>query len=220
METRWPFPRTESRALHWNCLDLLNGTRFSSLPLLAPSLIPTAFLQISRFPGFLVQEKSCNPRALPRPIRRYVNTACFFLPFHPCENCDSMEQSTPILEKRQTAGNSELPPGTSRELFPPVSFRLTPLTVGTSEWTELDFPSAAVRCSVYAEPEEIHPECALEKAGVGRALVRGEAVLSEEGKEIVPSDSAQPEALFHSATSHTGGPPSRAGRGGFPREWL
>ena len=124
MNTRWPFPKAEPRSLHRNHSDLFNGTRFSSLPLLAPSPIPTAFLQISRFPGFLVQEKSCNPRALPRPIWRYVNTACFFLPFHSCENCDSMEQSTPILEKRQTTGNSELPPGTSRELFPPVSFRL------------------------------------------------------------------------------------------------
>ena len=50
--------------------------------------------------------------------------------------------------------------------------------------------------------------------------MRGETLLADEGKEIVPGDSTQPEALFHSATSHTGGPPSRAGRGGFPREWL
>ena len=73
---------------------------------------------------------------------------------------------------------------------------------------------------MYAEPEEIHPECALEKTGIRRALVRGEALLAEEGKEIVPSDSAQPEALFLSATSYTGGPPSRAGRDGIPRKWL
>ena len=50
--------------------------------------------------------------------------------------------------------------------------------------------------------------------------MRGEALLAEEGKEIVPSDSAQPEALFLSATSYTGGPPSRAGRDGIPRKWL
>lgn len=187
--------------LHRISLDACNDTRFSSLPLLAPSLLPTAFSQFSRFSGLLVQEKSCNPRALSRSIWRSESTAWFFRPFHPCQNYDSMEQSTPILEKRQTTDNLELPPGTSRELFPPVSFHHKSLTVGIIEWTELDFTSAALRCSMYAESTEIHPECAHEKTGIRRVPKFDAGELAKERKEVTADISPQLEALFLSRTS-------------------
>lgn len=66
---------------------------------------PPRFCRFLAFPGFLVQEKSCNPQEpYLEPIRRYVNTACFFLPFHPCENCDSMEQSTTYTREETDRG--------------------------------------------------------------------------------------------------------------------
>lgn len=125
----------------------------------------------------------------------------FFRPFHPCQNYDSMEQSTPILEKRQTTDNLELPPGTSRELFPPVSFHHKSLTVGIIEWTELDFTSAALRCSMYAESTEIHPECAHEKTGIRRVPKFDAGELAKERKEVTADISPQLEALFLSRTS-------------------